>query len=147
MSKRYRVTLTAQEQENLKVLIRQRSNKAVPVKRAYILLAADENGEKCWTDEQIGETYHVGRRSVERLRQRCVEEGLEVALEGKKREVFKDKALDGKVEAHLLALRCSEPPSGAVKWSLRLLADRMVELAYAEHISHESVRQLLKKTS
>lgn len=147
MSKRYRVTLTEQEQEELKVLTQKRSEKAMPVKRAYILLAADENGEKCWTDEQICETYHVGRRSVERLRQRWVEQGLQIALNGKKREVFKDPVLDGKVEAHLLALRCSQPPLGAARWSLRLLADRMVELEYAEHISHESVRQLLKKTN
>jgi hypothetical protein len=66
---------------------------------------------------------------------------------GKKREVFKDKTLDGKVEGHLVALRCSSPPSGYAKWSLRLLADRMVSLDYAEHISHERVRQMLKKTN
>jgi transposase len=147
MSKRYRVTLTDNEHEALKALIKRRSKKAVPVKRAYILLAADENGEKCWTDEQICETYDVGLRTVERLRQRFVEEGFEVAVGGKKREVFKEKVLDGKVEARLVALRCSESPAGYAKWSLRLLADKMVELEYAEHISHESVRQLLKKTS
>ena len=110
------------------------------------MLAADENGEKCWTGEQIGETYHVGLRTVERLRQRLVEEGVEKALEGKKREVFKEPVLDGKVEAHLIALRCSDPPLGSAKWSLRLLSEQMVKLEYAEHISHESVRQLLKKT-
>lgn len=147
MSKRYRVTLTDKEQEELETLIKRRSEKAVPVKRAYILLAADENGEKCWTDAQICETYEVGVRTVERLRQRFVEDGFEVAVWGKKREVFKEKVLDGKVEARLVALRCSQSPSGYAKWSLRLLADKMVELAYAEHISHESVRQILKKTN
>lgn len=109
MNKKYCVTLTDQEQEKLQALIKQRCERAVSVKRAYIWLAADENGEKCWTDEQICETYHVGLRTVERLRQRWVEEGVEKALEGKKREVFKDPVLDGKIEAHLIALRCSPP--------------------------------------
>ena len=146
MNKKYGVTLTDQEQEKLQALIKRGREQAVSVKRAYILLAADENGEKCWTDEQICETYHVGLRTVERLRQRLVEEGVEKALEGKKREVFKEPVLDGKVEAHLIALRCSDPPLGSAKWSLRLLSEQMVKLEYAEHISHESVRQLLKKT-
>jgi hypothetical protein len=146
-SKKYRVTLTDDEREALKLLIEKRSEKALPVKRAYLLLAADEHGEKGWTDAQICDTYHVGVRTVERLRQRFVEEGFEIAVWGKKREVFKDKILDGKVEGYLVALRCSSPPSGYAKWSLRLLADRMVSLDYAEHISHESVRQMLKKTN
>jgi len=127
MSKKYRVTLTEPEQEEPKALIQRRSERAIPVKRAYILLAADENGEKCWTDEHICETYHVSRRSIERLGQRWVEQGQKIALNGKTREVFKAPVLDGKVEAHLLALRCSEPPLGAAKWSLRLLAERRVE--------------------
>jgi hypothetical protein len=146
-SKKYRVTLTDDERDLLRTLIERRSEKAVPVKRAYLLLAADEQGEKCWTDAKICETYHVGVRTVERLRQRFVEDGFDVAVWGKKRDVFKDKTLDGKVEAHLVALRCSSPPSGYAKWSLRLLAERMVILEYTEHISHESVRQVLKKTS
>jgi hypothetical protein len=146
-SKKYRVTLTNDERDVLRELIERRSEKAPPVKRAYILLAADEHGEKCWTDTHICDTYHVGVRTVERLRQRFVEDGFETAVWGKKREVFKDKTLDGKVEGHLVALRCSSPPSGDAKWSLRLLADRMVSLDYAEHISHERVRQMLKKTN
>lgn len=147
MRKKYRVTLTDKEREELQSLIKRRSQNALPVKRAYMLLAADEHGEKCWEDKQICETYHVGRRTVERLRQRFVEDGFEMAVWGKKREVFTEKTLDGKVEAYLIALRCSSPPSGYAKWSLRLLADRMVSLEYAEHISHESVRQVLKKTN
>ena len=147
MSKRYRVILTDNERDELEVLITRRSAKALPVKRAYILLAADEHGEKCWPDAQICETYAVGIRTVERLRQQFVEDGFKVAVWGKKREVFKEKVLDGKVEARLVALRCSQPPSGYAKWSLRLLSDKMVELEYVEQISHESVRQVLKKTS
>jgi len=84
---------------------------------------------------------------VERLRERFVEEGLEVALNGKKREPKREKVFDGEVEAHLIALRCSEPPAGRAQWSLRLLRDKMIELDYVETISHESVRQLLKKTN
>lgn len=146
MSKKYRVTLTDKEREVLEALIMRRSEKALPVKRAYILLAADEHGEKCWSDAQIGETYAVKTRTVERLRQRFVEDSFKVAVWGKKREIFKEKVLDGKVEACLIALRCSQPPSGYAKWSLRLLSDKMVELAYVEHMSYESVRQVLKKT-
>lgn len=147
MNKKYRVTLTDNERAELAVLITRRSEKALPVKRAYILLAADEYGDKCRKDAQICETYAVGSRTVERVRQRFVEEGFSVAVWGKKREVFKEKLLDGQVEARLIALRCSQPPSGYAKWSMQLLADRMVELEYVEHISRESVRQILKKTS
>ncbi len=110
-----------------------------------MLLAADENGEKSWKDEQIRQAYGGSVRSVERLRERFVLDGLARALEGKKREVFREKHFTGEVEAKLVALRCSEPPSGYNLWSLQLLADKMIELRYVEHISHESVRQLLKK--
>jgi hypothetical protein len=126
-------------------LITRRKVNALPVKRAYILLAADEREGRGWADAQICETYAVGRRTVERLRERYVDDGLTVAVWGKTRTVFKEKVLDGKVEAHLIALRCSSPPSGYAKWSLRLLSDKMVELAYVDQISHESVRQVLKK--
>ena len=147
MAKKYRVTLTDAERQELHELIHKRSEKSIQVKRAYILLAADEQGEKNWPDEQIGFTYQVGHCLVERLRQRFVEEGLAVALQGKKREVFKEKIFDGAVEARLIALRCSEPPEGASRWTLQLLADRMVELTYVPAMSHESVRHILKKTS
>ena len=146
MGKKYRVTLTDEEREELHDLIQRRSETSWPVKRAYIVLAADEAGKKRWTDEQICDTYGMGTRMVERTRQRFVEDSFHVAIWGKKREVFKDPMLDGKVEAYLVALRCSQPPSGYAKWSLRLLADQMVVLEYVDHISHESVRQLLKKT-
>ncbi|MCP4149062.1 MAG: helix-turn-helix domain-containing protein [bacterium] len=146
MAKKYRVTLTESEGDELKEIIRKRSEKSLPVKRAYILLAADENGEKCWKDERIADTYGVGVRTVERTRRRFVEDGFDTAVRGKKREIFKEKILDGETEAHLTALRCGEPPSGYAGWTLRLLSDKMVELEYAERISHESVRQILKKT-
>lgn len=146
MAKKYYVRLTEPERERLQAIIKTRSAKSIQVKRAYLLLAADEQGEKNWNDSQICETYQVGRCTIERLRQRFVEEGLDVALRGKKREVFKEKVFDGSVEARLVALRCSEPPAGRAKWTLHLLADKMVELQYVDAISHESVRQILKKT-
>ena len=145
MEKKYRVTLTPTEQQELQELIARRSAKAAEVKRAYILLATDENGTQQWPDATISSTYQVGVRTVERVRQRFVELGLQSAVYGKKREVYREKVFDGEVEAHLVALRCSEPPSGRAHWTLHLLAERMVELHYVESISHESVRQLLKK--
>jgi transposase len=146
MAKKYRVTLTAKEREQLETVVKKRNPRAIQVKRAYILLAADELGEKRWGDDQIRTTYGVSLRSIERLRQRWVEDGLDVALYGKKREVFKDRRFDGHVEAHLIALRCSAPPAGRKRWTLQLLADKLVELQYVEAISYESVRQILKKT-
>ena len=147
MPKKYRINLIDQEREELERLIRSRSPKSQQVKRAYILLASDESGEKCWTDSQISSTYGVTLRMVERLRKRLCEDGLAIALYGKPRPVNREKVLTGEVEAHLISLRCSDPPEGYARWTLHLLADKMVELHYVEHISHESVRQLLKKTN
>ena len=146
MRKKYHVTLTDSEREELTGIIKKRSGKSLQVKRAYILLAADLNGDKCWKDNRISDTYGVGLRTVQRTRRRFVEEGFETAVQGKKREVFKEKILDGNIEAHLIALRCSVPPSGYARWTLRLLSEKMIELEYAEQISYESVRQILKKT-
>jgi transposase len=145
MAKKYRVTLSEEEQTQLKDIIHKRSEKSVQVKRSYILLAADENGEGL-NDEAIRVRYRVGLRTVERIRELFVVEGLAAALQGKKRSVYKEKVFDGRVEAHLVALRCSDPPTGYQQWSMRLLAQQMVELQYVEHMSHESVRQVLKKT-
>jgi hypothetical protein len=142
---KYKITLTEQEREALWDIVNRRSSKSAQVKRSYLLLAADKNGDKRWTDERIGSAYGVSVLSVGRLRRRFVEEGFDIALHGKKREPA-EKMLDGRVEAKLIALRCSDPPAGYQQWTLRLLADQMVVLEYVEHISHESVRQLLKKT-
>lgn len=145
MSKKYRVTLTQAERDKLMDLLARRSEKSLPVKRAYILLAADENGALQWTDRQICESYRVGLRTVERTRERFVLDSFQVAVYGKKREVYKEKTLTGEIEAKLVALRCSQPPAGYATWSLQLLADQMVELQYVEHMSRESARQMLKK--
>jgi len=146
MAKTYRVTLTQAERDNLMDLLTRRSAKSLPVKRAYILLAADEDGALRWTDRQICESYRVGLRTVERTRERFVLDSFQVAVDGRTREVFNEKTLTGEVEAKLVALRCSQPPSGYAKWSMQLLADQMVELQYVEHMSRESARQMLKKT-
>ena len=143
--KKYKITLTEEERELLTNIIKNRTSKSPQVRRSYMLLAADENGNKQWSDEKICSTYGCNVSTIERLRKRFVEESFETALYGKKREPVKDKVLDGRVEAKLIALRCSNPPEGYNNWSLRLLADRMVALEYVEHISYESVRQILKK--
>jgi hypothetical protein len=146
MVKRYIVSLTEAEQNELQDIVRRRNAKAQVVKRAYILLAADENGDSL-PDSEIAQSYKVTIRCIEGLRKRLVEDGFEQVVYGKKRTVFKEKTFDGRVEAHLVALRCSDPPEGHSAWTLHLLKEHMVRLGYVESISHESVRQLLKKKS
>lgn len=143
--KKYHVTLTEAERDQLKAIITKRKTTSQVVKRAYILLAADENQPVWLKDEQIQKTYQVSIRSIERLRERFVEDGFEMALKGKKREKYKDKVFDGAIEAHVVALRCSQPPSGHAHWTVRLLAQQMVELEYVETIGRETVRKMLKK--
>jgi hypothetical protein len=146
MVKRYIVSLTEGEQNELQDVIRRRNEKAQAVKRAYVLLAADENGEGL-PDSEIAKRYKVTIRCIEGLRKRFVENGFSEAVYGKNRTVFKEKTFDGRVEAHLIALRCSDPPQGHSARTLHLRKDQMVRLGYVESISHESVRQLLKKKS
>ncbi len=143
---KYIVTLEKAEQEKLREVIAKRSSNSEIVKRAYILLSLDENSEsQPKTDEEIRESYKVGRRTIERLRKRFVEEGFEIALKGKPQTKFREKKIDGRVEAKLVALRCSDTPDGSQKWSFRLLAETLVANGEIETISHESVRQVLKK--
>ncbi len=147
MAKKYRVNLTNEECRKLHLLIKNRSPESIQVKRAYILLAADEEGEWQWQDDRIHKTYHMAARTIERLRKRFVEDGFNIAVYGKPREVFKEKLFDGEVEAHLISLRCSHAPAGYESRTLKLPADKMTESEYVESISYESVRQILKKTS
>lgn len=144
MVKRYIVSLTKAEQEELKSIISRRNERAQAVKRAYVLLAADEHSENI-CDSEIARRYKVTVRTVEGIRKRFVEDGFSEVVYGKKRTVFKEKTFDGRVEAHLVALRCSDPPKGHSTWTLQLLAGQMIRLGYVESISYESVRQLLKK--
>ena len=138
--------MTDAERDELTEPVARRSGKSLPVRRAYILSAADENGEQGWTDRKICGACRVSPGTVERTRKRFVTESSEIAVHGKKREVFKEKIPDGKVGARLTALRCTSPPAGYAEWTPELPADRMAGLNYAEHISRESVRKILKKT-
>lgn len=146
--KKYIVTLTKEEESELTTLINSGKYKNTKLKRAQILLGANESeGGKKMSDEQINLAYDVSIRTIERTRQRFVEDSYEIALNGKPRPVNREKVLDGRVASKLIALRCSDAPSGYNKWTLRLLAEKMVELEYVEQISHESVRKILKKQS
>ena len=146
MAKKYIVELSSEEQNELKDLINKGKAAAYKRKHAEILLKADISSEgDAWNDVQISQAFDVSISTIERVRQRLVEEGLEAALNRAKQTKRKNKILDGEQEAHLIALTCSEPAEGRGRWTLRLLADKMVDLEYVESISHETVRQVLKK--
>ena len=146
--KTYVVTLTAEERSCLQGLLSKGKAAAHKQLHARILLKADvSGGGKEWTDEQVAEALDTSRPTVERVRRQFVEEGLEAALNRKKRPAPPPTVMDGPAEAHLIALACSPPPRGRSRWTLHLLADRMVQLRYVAHVSHETVRQTLKKTS
>jgi hypothetical protein len=147
--KKYVVRLSEEEREILKKLIASGRGSAKMFTRARILLKADQSDEgPGWSDENISEALEITVQSIERIRKQLVEEGFEAVLSRKKytRKVSRKK-IDGDVEAHLVALSCSSPPEGRARWTLRLLADSVVELGYVESISHEAVRQTLKKTN
>ena len=147
--KKYQVTLTAEERQSLQALVAAGKAAAQKLTHARILLKADAApGGPSWTDSRIAEAVEVNRTTVEQVRQRFVEHGLEAALVRKKQaRPSRERKLDGAAEARLIALACSEPPQGRADWTLRLLADRLVELEVVDTISHETVRQVLKKTS
>lgn len=143
--KYYKVTLQDGERHQLKAIISKGSHASAKVKRSNVLLSVDESsGGKGWTDLQAHQAYGMSTRQIERLRKRFVEEGFEVALNGQKRG-HRQVEFDGEVEAHIIALACGKVPEGYARWTLHLLADKAVEMDYVESISHESVRQLLKK--
>lgn len=139
---KYIVDLTTDEREQLLQLIGRGKQPARKLTRARILLKADER----LTDEQIAEVLHAGSATVGRVRQRFVLEGLERALNERPRPGQRPR-LNGKQEAHLIAVACSDAPHGRNRWTLRLLANKAVELGLAESISHETVRKVLKKTN
>lgn len=145
-TKIYHVDLRDDEREQLRTIIAKRLSTSEAVKRSNILLTADRLGDQQWTDAQISKKYGVSTRTIERLRERFVMDGLSVALSGKPRLNLDKIKFDGRVEAQLVALRCSQSEAGSSGWALRLLADKMVELSYVESISHESIRKILKKT-
>jgi transposase len=147
MPKKYRVTLTPEERDELTALVSKGKAAARALTHARILLKTDQaEGGPAWTDDAVCQALDVGLCTVMRVRQRFVEEGLEAALRPRPSPQAHPRKLNGFQEAQLITLACSEAPEGQSRWSLRLLADRLVQLGQVAAISHETVRQTLKKT-
>jgi hypothetical protein len=145
MLKKYIVRLSEEERKTLMEVIKKSKGSSQKVRRAHILLKADVEGPN-WTDKKIAEAFFCRTKTVENIRECLVVEGFEITLNGKKRETPpREKLLNGEQEAKLIAMRLGNPPEGFGSWTLRLLADRMVELEIVESISYETVRRTLKK--
>ena len=145
--RKYIVTLTEEERSELKKITSKGSHRSQRVMNALILLNCDEGKfqEARSINEVTASVLQISMRKIDRVKKRFVEEGFDIALNGRKGERVYTKKADGDFEAHLVALSCSGPPEGFARWSLRLLADRVVELNYIDSISHETVRRVLKK--
>jgi len=145
--KKYKVTLTDEERSELSLISSKGSHRSQKVLNALILLSCDEGEfqEARSINEMISSVLQVSMRKIDRVKKRFVEDGIDIALNGRKGERVYAKKADGDFEAHLIALSCSEPPEGFARWSLRLLADQVVELNYIDSISYETVRRVLKK--
>jgi len=147
MNKKYIVRLSDAERRICEDVIAKLNGTSQKVRRAHILLKADVDGPG-WTDESICDAFGCRVQTVENVRKRCVMDGFDLALEGKIRETPPTpRLLDGEAEAKVIATRLGKPPAGYGRWTLRLLADYIVELEIVESISHETVRQVLKKTA
>lgn len=144
---RFKVTLTIKERELLKNILNKGKHSSLQFKNACILLNVDEGpyGEKV-TNAQIAQVLQVSTKTIERLKQRFVEDGFDACIDRKAYPEVKVSKADGEFEAHLIAISCSKAPEGFTRWSLRMLAEKMVELEYTESISHETIRTVLKKT-
>jgi transposase len=145
---KYKVTLTGQERDELLSITKGGTHTSKKVIHALILLNCDEGefADKV-NNEDVAKVLKVGMRTIDRVKKKFVEEGFNAALENSPTTRIYEKKADGDVEAHLVALACSKAPDGFSKWSLRLLADKMVELEYVDDISYETVRRVLKKTN
>ena len=147
MQKKYIVRLSDQERQTLEAIVKKFSGSSQKVRRAQILLAADAE-RLAWTDAAIAQAYRCRTKTVENIRQRFIEFGFEQTLQGKKRaEPARPKCLSGDEEAKVIATRLGKPPAGYANWSLRLLAEKVVELGICDSVSDETVRQALKKTA
>ena len=147
--KKYKVTLTQEERKELEALSNKEKHAAQTMLNALILLACDEGEYQIERsiNETIARVLNISMKTIDRVKKRFIEEGFDVALTGKpSTRVYRRKA-DGDFEAHLIALSCSAAPEGHKRWTLRLLADKVVELDYVDNISYETVRRVLKKTS
>jgi len=146
--KKYRVTLTTEERQELEALVHKGKAAARVITRARVLLKADASeGCPAWTDERIEEALDVGLATVGRIRESFVEDGLQATLRPRQLNREYRRKLDGEQEAHLIALACSAPPPGFARWSLRLLAERFVDLGHVAQLCPETVRRALKKTN
>ena len=144
--KKYLVALKNDERVELEQLTKKGKIAAYKMNHARILLLADINQEKGgWTDANISEALNISVATIERVRQRFVLEGMQSALERREQKNRRRKIIDGEKEAHLIALACSETPMGKAKWTMQMLADKMVELKYVQQVSKETIRQTLKK--
>jgi hypothetical protein len=145
--KKYKVTLGREERSALETLIQKGSHRSQKVMNALVLLNCDEGPfqKQRMKNEDVARVLRISMRKIDRVKRRFVEDGFEIALAGHKAERAYEKKADGDFEAHLVALSCSEPPEGFARWSLRLLADRAVELRYIDSISYETIRRVLKK--
>ena len=146
--KKYKVTLEKEERDDLENVAQKGNHRSQKVLNALILLNCDEGDfQDCrMKNKDIASVLKISLRKIDRVKKRFVEDGFEAALNGRKGERIYEKKADGDFEAHLIALSCSEPPEGFSRWSLRLLADKVVELKYIDSVSHETVRRVLKKT-
>jgi len=145
MQKKYIVRLTDAERDTLREVLKMRRVASQKVRRARILLKADAGGPN-WADKKIAEAFDCTRQAVECIRERLVTEGFEITLEGKPKDRVRGKVLDGEQEAKIIAMRLGPPPKGFANWTLRLLAERAVALEIVGSVSHETLRQTLKKT-
>ena len=147
MPKKYIVRLSDTERDELRTVIKKLCGSSQKVRRAQILLKADANGSN-WTDERIADAFDCRTQTVEKIRKRLVTQGFSTVINGAKRQHPPvEKLLNGAQEAEVIALRLGEPPKGYANWSLRLLARKVIELGIVESVSHETVRQTLKKTA
>ena len=145
-AKRYRVRLTNEERDELTALVNRGKGSARRMRRARILLMADEEqAGGGWKDADIAKALGAHQRTVERIREKCVEEGIEAALNHTRPKRSRSKRLDGAAEARLVKLACSAPPDGYDRWSMQMLADRLIELEFVESVSRETVRTTLNK--
>jgi len=148
MGIKYHVTLTEQEREELMKMVRVGKTDGYRIRHAQILLALDEIDEnKDWTDKMIAKAYRTTEKSIGNLRRRFVEQGFTAALERQKRETPPKIKIDGATEAKIVALTCTNAPNGRSQWTLRLLADKVVELGIMESVSHTAIADCLKKTN
>lgn len=146
--KKYKVTLTEEERQELTAISQKGKHRSQKVLNALILLNCDEGPfqDNRSKNNDIAKILKISMRKIDRVKKCFVEEGFEIVLNGTKGQRVYEKKADGDFEAHLIALSCGDPPEGFSRWSLRLLADKVVELKYVDSISHETIRRVLKKT-